>query len=536
MAEGRVLKTVLLLLILILTPPQALATPGADVKHYSIKLEIMPQDQAVFGTTVISLNSTELDRLTLNLDENLTVQSARLGKKKLDFQREGKKINIAFKRPLYGTNDIIVIYAGTLDEEVDGHSWAHIDEDGAYAVYESNWYPNIPGDRATADIRLQVPSGWKGVSNGAFTEHVSEENIYHWEVGSLEIGSSFSSERYLEFTVYEKHVPVSCYLTSVKADCATTQREAMTFFSSRLLPYSYPKLALAEVKGSLNGGHGDHSLILMSSEILSSSTFEEFLAHEVAHSWFGGMVTAKDSKWLTEGFATYAGILYLESRDPDLARASLESKRREYLLVKDLGEDKAILSAEMEYDKVFHATVYSKGAYVLHMLRYVIGDEVFSKTLKDYLERYEGGSASVADFQKIVEEVSGTELGWFFNEWLGSTAVPDFEIGSASVRNESGTYHVNAILRQNGDFVQMPVDVSLISSSETVTQRVWIDSNATDVTFQTVSQPIFLDIDTNGWLLESDRLNNRFIMRYPINPFGLKLFISSIIRRFQAAF
>ncbi len=536
MAERRYMKTILLLLILLPTLPQALAAPKADVTHYSIKLEVIPQEEVVFGTASISMNSSELDRLTLNLDENLTVQSARLGKEDLDFQRHKKKINLAFKRPLYGANVITLRYAGSLEEDVEGHSWAHISEDGAYAVYEANWYPNMPGDRATAEIGLQVPSGWKGVSNGAFTEYAPEENIFYWEVGSPEIGFSFSSGRYLEITDYEKHRPLSCYLLSPKSGCATTLKDATTFFSSKLIPYSYPKLALAEVKGRLNGGHGDHSLILMSSDILSRSTYEEFLAHEVAHSWFGGMVTAKDSKWLTEGFATYAGVMYLESLDPGLAKEALESKRSEYLRVKDLGDDKTILSAEMEYDEVFHATVYSKGAYVLHMLRYVIGDEAFSKTLKDYLKRYNGGSASVADFQKIAEEVSGDELGWFFDEWLGSTAIPDFYIESASLRNESRTYHVSATLSQSGDVVQMPVDVSLLTSSEHLTQRVWIDSRSIEITFQTLSQPILLEVDRDEWILESDRSNNRFILRYPFNTFGLRLFISSIVRRFQAAF
>jgi aminopeptidase N len=536
MAERRYMKTILLLLILLLTPSQVLAAPVADITHYSIKLLVMPQDEVVFGTTSIMMNSSELDRLTLNLDENLTVQSARLGKEELGFQRDGKKINLAFKRPLYGANEITLRYAGFLEEDVEDHSWAHIGEDGAYAVYEANWYPNMPNDRATAEIILQAPLGWKGVSNGALTEYTSEENIFYWNVASPEIGFSFSSGRYLEITDYEKHRPLSCYLLSPKAGCALTLKDATTFFSSNLTPYSYPKLALTEVKGRLNGGHGDHSLILMSSDILSKPAYEEFLAHEVAHSWFGGMVTAKDSKWLTEGFATYAGVMYLESLNPSLAKEALESKRSEYLRIKDLGIDKTILSAEMEYDEVFHATVYSKGAYVLHMLRYVIGAEAFSKTLKDYLERYNGGSASVAEFQKIAEEVSGDELGWFFDEWLGSTVIPDFYIQSASLRNESGTYHVNATLSQSGDVVQMPVDVSLLSTSENLTQRVWIDSRSTEVTFQTISQPIFLEIDTNGWILESDRLNNRFILRYPFNTFGLRLFISSIARRFQTAF
>jgi aminopeptidase N len=536
MQNRRILIASLFLIIfgVIFPGPSAAASPNAV--HYVLELDIS-QNNTVVGRTEITFKASGADSLSLLLDGNLTVVNAVLDREKLEFQHSGEEVLLEFKRPIQGTNRLVVDYAGILEHRVDGHSWAHLDSDGAFAVYEANWYPHIPSNRATAEIRLKSPPGWTSISNGALADYDPKEGVFSWVVGSPEIGFSFASGRYREQQDYEKHIPIRCYLTSVRTDCAKSLRKSLSFFSHSFGNYSYPKMALAEVGGSLNGGHGDNSLVIMSTEILGSSKYTEFMAHEAAHSWFGGRITAEDSRWLTEGFATYAGVMYLENLDSSLARKALSSKRNEYLKVKSEGRDKPILSASGEYDDVFHATVYSKGAYVLHMLRHVVGDEAFSQILRDYVETFRSGSASVADFQALSEEVSGMELEWFFRQWLGSTAVPDYYFESVEKVFDGHLYHVKVVLAQSGDgLLKMPVDVTLVTAMGKTTKRVWIDSNSAEVEFQSKNQPIYLEIDRGGWLLESRISNNRLVLHYPLNFFGLKLLISNLARTLQAAF
>jgi aminopeptidase N len=531
MAVGKSLRTTLILLLFLVCLPQITAAPTADVLHYTIALEVMPHENVVYGTTGITLNATNLETLTLHLDEDLGLKSVLINSGSLNFSRENKTIKIAFRKPLQGVNELLLEYEGVLEEMVDGHSWAYMDEESVYAVHESSWYPNVANDRASAVINLQVPDSLSAISNGAILAYLEDTNSYLWEVESSEAGFSFAAGRYLEVKDYQKHRTVSCFLLAPKERCVSTLLWILEFFSSTLTDYPYPKLAVTEVTGTLNGGHGDNSLIIMSSAIIRGPKFEEFLAHETAHSWFGGLVTSKDSKWLTEGFATYAAVMYLESKDEELSKRSLDAKRSEYMKIRDNNEDIAILSLTDEYDDVFHATVYSKGAYVLHMLRYVVGDEAFLKTLENYVEAYGEKSAGVEDFIKVAEETSGMELDWFFEEWLESTLFPDFWIDSAQVKRIGNSYNVSVVLMQGEDRVKMPVDVTLMTKKGEVTKRTWIDSTSSEVEFETKAEPIFVEVDRKGWLLEREKSNNRHVIRYPLSYYGLRLFFTNLMQR-----
>jgi aminopeptidase N len=521
-------RVLIIIIVLFVSLPAITAIPLVDTSHYKINMELMPNERLVRGSTTINLNTPGINNLILELDEDLEIKVVKRDGRNLDFSREKKKVIIQFSKTLSGSIQISMEYEGVLNETVNGHSWAYIDEESVYAVHESSWYPKVAEDRATAKITLQAPPTWTVVSNGALVSYDEKTNSFSWFVDSPEIGFSFAAGEYLEIMNYEKHRPIICYLLSPMEDCANDLKSALVYFSTQLVPYPYPKLALAEVKGNLNGGHGDNSLIIISSDIIGDPSFQEFFGHEAAHSWFGGMVTAGDSKWLTEGFATYAGIMYLESLDHNLANRALDTKRREYLSVRDKQKDQAIAEASNEYDDVYHATVYSKGAYVLHMLRNVVGDEVFSKSLKNYLDKYQGRRADVRDYIMVTEETSGMELDWFFDEWLSSTKVPDFQIESTRTIQINDRYIVSGVLTQKGDIMKMPIDVSLSTSGGEVKKLIWVESKTTPFEFQTEYKPIMLEIDKDKWLLEENRLNNRYVVKYPLNFYGLRLFLSNI--------
>ncbi len=511
-----------------------------DVLHYSIDLSLSPVEKMVVGTTVITINTKSLSKLDLVLDKSLKINSVEIEEIQSTFSREGDIIKVHPKDPLSGIFSVGIVYEGALDVEEDGHSWAYMDEEVVYAVYESNWYPRIKGDRASGQVTIKVPAGWRAISNG-MPEDSKDGRSYKWLDDSHNVGFSFAAGKYLEFQTYDGHLPISCYVLTPHVKCPKNLDNILAFFNNEFSKYPFKKLAIVAVEGNLDGGHSDNSLIIISSDILMDPALEEFLAHEIAHNWFGSIVTAKDVKsgkdlWLTEGFATYASIMYLEEKDPLLAERSLGLKRNEYIYFKNRFGDKAI-SAEREQqygefnlqNGVTHATVYSKGAWVLHMLRYLVGDETFKEITNNYLEKFSWQSAGIDDFRLVAEETSKMELSWFFDQWIHQTSLPEFLIEQITVKRGPWFYAVSVEVAQGGDLVRTPIDVTVVTREETLTKRVWIDSEKSKVHFRTEYEPLYVILDKDNWLLEKEKSNNKEIIRYPFNFFGLKLFLSKII-------
>ncbi len=534
-------KGLVLVIFLLLLVPLGSAAPdnSADVLHYTIDFTIKPDIDMVFGKTAINIDMQEAEKLELRLDKNLKLTSVQANDAQVTYTHDQNRVTLSFERPLSGAVNLRLVYEGRLDVEMDGHSWAYMDKDGAYGVYEAYWYPQRIGDRAKGTITLHLPDSWMGISNGELIE--TADGLYVWNDYSQDVGFSFAAGRYSTRETLIGHLPVTCYLLDPESACEARLEEMVEYYTSTLTEYPFPKLAVVEVKGNLNGGHSDHSLIILSTNILNGPQYDEFLAHELAHNWFGSIVTSKDveegkDQWITEGFATYLSIMYLESKDRALATKSLDEKRREYLFVKDNYGDIKISSEKEEYEGSFslnglnHATVYSKGAWVLHMLRYVTGDELFMKILHEYLQEYQWKSASITDFKDMVEKVSNRDFEWFFTQWIDSTSIPDFQIGSVDVTKKNNRYTTTVFIKQKDDPVATLVDVTMaLSPKERVSKTVWVDADGSAVEFESESPPIYVEVDKGRWILERDKTNNRHIIRYPLSLYGLKLFLSNIV-------
>jgi len=503
--------------------------PELDVQRYSLNLTLAPENRSVSGRATIHVEAKGLSTLELELGQGLNVTSLVLNQVERSYTRKGRLIEVPLREPLDGEAEVQVSYSGRLLEGAGARRWSYMDDESAYATYESSWYPRVPGERARAEISIKAPQSWVVVSNG-------ERMGSTWEVKTPETGYSFAAGRYSLARSYAAHTPVTCYLRSPDPGCPARLSRMLEFYSTTLTSFPYPKLDLVEVSRAMSGGHGDSSLILMSPEMLRSDEREEYLAHEVAHNWFGGLVAPEDTKWLAEGLASYAAILYLENQSTVLARNSLSAMREEYLETWRRGEDKAILAQSTEYDEVFHATVYSKGALILHMLRFMMGDEGFYNALRSYLARHAWGSASVGDFRRAAEEASGLELQRFFTFWLNSTGLPDLAVQWVRVEREGERYSVTARIVQVGDVISMPVEVTARGGDEEVDRKVWIRSREQEVRLSLGSEPTVFEIDREGWLLERSRENNRYIIRYPPNLEGVKLLLSTLSARLRALF
>lgn len=514
---------------------------AGDVEHYDIALDVHPDEGSVNGTAVLRIKAENGEsgeagsqNLSLKLGESLAVAHISIiqTSAKPAFERSGENLVIFLPDELarnFKEYSIKIEYGGKPETKKDGRSWSYVGKESAYAVYESYWYPQKPGDRASGRIKIAVPAGWKAVSNG---ELAGTGESFVWEDRFQEVGFSFAAAKYSTVQGFNGHVEVKCYLITPVQGCDRLLADILLFMESKLGKYPYQKLVLAEVRDSLNGGHGDQTLIIMSGDIIrNDGKFLEFLAHEAAHNWFGDLVTVKEfgerkNLWLLEGTATYFSTLYIESIDKAHAKKTLENMRREYLYAKKNLGDEAISETKEDYGSVFHAVAYSKGAWVLHMLRYVVGEENFYKIFREYFARYTWKDASISDFESLAQEVSGQDLRWFFDEWLHKTLLPDFEISDAEIKKLDGEegYSLELNIKQKGDLIEMPAEIYIKTRSENMTSSVSIKNREENFNFLLKEKPIFVEIDRENFILEERKANNRKILSYGLS----KAHISSI--------
>ncbi|NOZ77059.1 MAG: M1 family metallopeptidase, partial [Euryarchaeota archaeon] len=444
----------------------------------------------------------------------------------------------------------------------DKFIWGYIGPEVSYLIYEYLWYPMTWGDRATATVSIKVPEGLTAVSVGELVQEVTEggQTTFTWSTSQPSRGISLAVAHYVQKSIliypyqltgssygpggHGAFIPITCYLfpqDASKADSLLENTaEILERFSQKFDGYPYDEFRVVEMPSFFFGGHGDQGFVMVNSVAINLDS-EEFLGHEIAHNWWGSLVFAegrpglksigsyklagpKESNldymptseshnlWLHEGFATYSGILYLEERyGREAMRDSLDAKRDEYLAMRTKYGDRPIAQMEEEYSKgLYHAIVYSKGAYVLHMLRYVVGENAFFDIMNTYQERYREKSATIDDFQQVSEEVAGTDLDWFFDQWIRQVRLPDFTVGGVEVTDTPTGYRVEVEILQTGDVVTTPMDVTLHTTGGKLSKRVWLLNDRKTVTFTTTAEPLYVGLDEGGWLLESDTGNNGY--------------------------
>lgn len=208
-----------------------------------------------------------------------------------------------------------------------------------------------------------------------------------------------------------------------------TSRRALEFFSDRIGPYPFEKLANVQAAG-YSGGMENATTIFYGEKGVASGRAP--VVHEIAHQWFGNSVTERDwnDVWLSEGFATYFALLYTEHYDGREAFvAGLQRSRATVLdLERKLPDTPVIHRNLSDMEKVINQLVYQKGGWTLHMLRQEIGLDAFWAGIRNDYGRYRDGNASTDDLRQVMEQAAGgKDLGWFFDQWLRRPGLPSVE-------------------------------------------------------------------------------------------------------------
>ncbi len=317
------------------------------------------------------------------------------------------------------------------------------------AEYARFWYPGIdhPNERFTSEIICRVPEGMIALSNG---RRVSSEKdgatgrvAFHWVQERTHVNYLMALVAGYFQTIEDRHgdLPLAFHtLPSEAAQAAGSFRgtkQMLAFFELETgVPYPWAKYDQVCVNDFVAGGMENTSLTILTDGTLFSEatgrlfSSEGLVAHELAHQWFGDLVTCKDwsQLWLNEGFATYYESLYLEQ-----AHGRDEFQYEMYQRARDLtaqaDDTRAIVRRTFgDPGEMFNHLTYPKGSWVLHMLRCQLGADLYRRCIRTYLERHAYQTVVTEDLNAVIEELSGRSWDPFFDQWVYHGGYPELEV------------------------------------------------------------------------------------------------------------
>ncbi len=300
-----------------------------------------------------------------------------------------------------------------------------------------HWLPTIdhPYEKATSEMIVIAPNHYQVISNGLLVE---ESNLNdglkrtHWKQAVpiscwlYVLGVAEFAIQYVD-TFEDKSIQTWVYKQDREAgfyDFAVPTKHTLQFFSDYVGPFAYEKLANIQ-SNSVGGGMEAATAIFYGDNSVTgkrTSRWRNVIIHEVAHQWFGNAVTEYDwdDVWLSEGFATYFTLLFREHAygREDFVSGLISSRERVFDYYEDHKNYRIVHNNLSDMSQVTSGQTYQKGAWILHMLRNLIGDEKFQEAIRNYYSRYMNSNATTDDFKHEMEVVSGLDLDMFFNQWL----------------------------------------------------------------------------------------------------------------------
>ena len=381
-----------------------------------------------------------------------------------------------------------------------------------------NWIPcnDRPDDKAPFEFIVTAPSQYQVISNGVKKEERKldgKRTLTRWKedvplsTKVMVIGVARFSIK--EYSNSPANVPVSAWVYPQDKENGFydygVAPDIVKFFSGYIGAFPYEKLANVQSTTSFGGMENASCIFYSERSVTGNRKWEDVLAHEIAHQWFGDMASEKSFAhlWLSEGFATYFTDMYIEHKyGKDSATKRLQKERKEAIEFATYSSH-SVVDSTSSLMSLLNANSYQKGAWVLHMLRNEVGDSVFHKTIQTYYQQYKGSNADTRDFEAVAEKVSGKELKWFFDQWLYQPGIPRLDISYFIDKNE---VEVNISQKQKRVY-KIPLEVKIIDvDGKIILKKIFIDQISVETKIKIDKSIKSVEFDPDASLLFSEKL------------------------------
>ncbi|MGB1315542.1 MAG: M1 family metallopeptidase [Chitinophagales bacterium] len=539
-----------------------------DILHTDLNVSFSWQDQQLFGEANIKLkpyfysqNHVELDAKGMDIRQVLLISSDSTSKE-LKYKYDGLIIDIALDKT-YSKTEVLDIYIKYISKpndlkKADGLT-AITDDKGLFFINplgedknkprqiwtqgepESNsvWFPTIdhPNERCSQEISITIENNFMAMSNGFIKEKVDNKDGTYtitWRQDKPHAPYLFMMAigEFAEVKDTWKGMSVNYYVEKEYEDVARQifgkTPEMLTYFSDVLgVPYQWDKYWQVIVRDYVSGAMENTTAVIFGEFVqqtereLLDSDHEDIVAHELFHHWFGDLVTCES--WsnlpLNESFATYGEVMWKEFK---------YGKDEKYLKVKqdmdgyfrEAKNGKQVDMIRFNYDSpedMFDSHSYAKGGVILNMLREVIGDEAFFTSLQTYLWDNKYQTVEIHQLRLAVEEVTGQDFNWFFNQWFLSSGHPILDVNYIYTDTS-----VKVIIKQepsNEEYLlyKLPIAIDIYEGYEVRRENIVVSKKVEEFEFKTSVKPELVNVDAEKYLLaeiNDNKTEQNYIVQY----------------------
>jgi aminopeptidase N len=532
--------TIAALLLLIALPGWAADKMRLRVDDYQIDADITPHAHKLSARAKVKFTALEdLTVATFELHNDLRVtkvtdETGKLLSAERVTQDSTVRVQLAKDLPKNVSSTLTFEYEGVLDSAndspVEGLKLAYINDDTSYLLYAGRWFPvNAYGvNRFTATINVTVPVQMVVIGSGKQSNPSSSSlpkksgddtgptKTYSFVWNKPSFPGTIIAGTFQEFKSDEAGIDLHVFFKPMHQNLGTLYTETalkeFTYYETLYGPAPSTTLKVVELPDDTVPSSWAPEIAAVASRAITEKVNYRLLANTIAHQWWGGAVSpaSRDDWTISDGFARYSEARYVEQA---AGQAGLEEVVKD-MSVGALAYDTVPLSSASKLDifsPEFESLVTDKGAMILHMLRWVEGDQKYDKTMRTFAAKYAGKSASMDDFRAIAEQDYGDNLAWFFSQWFDSTGAPEFKTKYTVYRlgnkcapaDHCPGFRVVGQVAQDLDLFRMPVDLKIDTDGKTENKRIEVVGTDSPFSVETFGKPRHIAIDPENRVLKN---------------------------------
>jgi aminopeptidase N len=491
-----------------------------DVDGYTINAQINPATQTINAQVTVRFVALDdqTNSVTFELNNNLNISKI-TGEKgeTLNASRKPSDNALRITFPNYlpkgQMTSVTFVYDGRLSGEEEspiyGIKFAAIQEDYAYLLYPSRWFPinGYTADRFTSTMNITVPRGYEVIGSGSGTSKPDSS-------GGTTFTYDFTKPSFPGDIAVVKGQPVknltdgtttTLWFRGPQAEFSNSYGEATAqmvgYFTSLFGLAPYANLTVIETSDGAPNGYAAPGLVFLAPRAIAKDVNANVLANQIARQWWEVMVSPinRNHIWLENGMALYSEALWTEH---DKGVAAMEQRMRDTSVTSLTVDDVPMIQSSRleDYSPEYWALTASKGAVVMQMLRSTLGDEKFFAAVKAFLSQNAWKPVATADFRAACEKEMGEELSYFFIQWVQSNGTPEFKLEYTIFRTAKG-FRVQGKISQDLDTFRMPVDLRIETEGNPEVKRVEVMGTSSEFSVDTFGKPKSIVIDPGAKVL-----------------------------------